>query len=141
MNPATGYGRPNHQLEDWRAEDGRKTHRERKVTIIILTWNGLQYTKRCLATLIETTNFSNYEILVADNGSTDGTLEFLQSHGSIRLLSFGSNLGFARANNLAIAEADPCSDIVLLNNDTEIIQSDWLDKLQALAQRDRKSVV
>jgi len=123
----------NHHPDRQAAANDQRTNYTRKVTIIVLTWNGLHYTKRCLATLVEKTRFSNYEILVADNGSTDGTLEFLQSHESIRLLINGSNLGFARGNNRAIAQADPLSDIVLLNNDTEIIQADWLDRLQALA--------
>ena len=51
----------------------------KKVTIIILTWNGLAYTKRCLETLRERTTFPDYEVVVVDNGSTDGTVEYLRS--------------------------------------------------------------
>lgn len=105
----------------------------KKVTIIILTWNGLAYTKRCLETLRERTLFPGYEVVVADNGSTDGTVEYLRSLGWLRLIENGSNLGFVRGNNRALKECGGDSDFVLLNNDTEICQPDWLARLQASA--------
>src|SRR5262249_6957157 len=105
----------------------------RPVTIIILTWNGVAYTNRCLATLRANTRFSEYDVIVADNGSTDGTLEYLQSQDLLKTIANGRNLGFAKANNRAIEVADPNSDIVLLNNDTEVYQPDWLTRLQATA--------
>jgi GT2 family glycosyltransferase len=108
------------------------SHRPR-VTIIILTWNGLTYTRRCLETLLANTRFPHYEIIVADNGSTDGTLDYLRAHNGITLVSNGSNLGFAKGNNRALLAADALSDIVLLNNDTEIYQPDWIEKMQAMA--------
>jgi GT2 family glycosyltransferase len=49
----------------------------KKVTIIILTWNGLAYTKRRLETLRARTAFPDYEVVIVDNGSTDGTVEYL----------------------------------------------------------------
>jgi hypothetical protein len=104
-----------------------------KVTIICLAWNGLRYTKQCLETLIANTTFPRYEIIVVDNGSTDGTVEYLRSHQGVTLISNGSNLGFAKGNNAAIVASDHTSDVVLLNNDTEIYQPDWIDKMQALA--------
>lgn len=107
----------------------------KKITIIILTWNGLEYTRRCLQTLREQTQFPNYEILVVDNGSTDGSVEYLKSIPWIRLVENQSNEGFAKGNNRAIELSDPSSDVVLLNNDTEIIQPDWLEKLQETAYR------
>jgi GT2 family glycosyltransferase len=72
---------------------------------------------------------------VADNGSTDGTLEYLNSQTDVTTLANGANLGFAKGNNRAIAVSDPQSDIVLLNNDTEIYQADWLARLQATAYK------
>ncbi|MBV9924341.1 MAG: glycosyltransferase [Acidobacteria bacterium] len=104
-----------------------------KVTIIILTWNGLAYTKRCLETLRGRTAFNDYEVVVVDNGSTDGTVEYLRSLPWLRLLENRENLGFVRGNNRALAESVGDSDFVLLNNDTEIVQPDWLSRLQATA--------
>jgi GT2 family glycosyltransferase len=105
----------------------------KKVSIIILTWNGLDYTRRCLETLRGRTAFPDYEVVVVDNGSTDGTVEYLRSLPWLRLLENGSNLGFVRGNNRGMAESVGDSDFVLLNNDTEIIQPDWLSRLQATA--------
>src|SRR5437867_3186693 len=107
----------------------------RKVTIVILTWNGLSYTKRCLETLHGHTDFQCYEVIVVDNGSTDGSVEYLKSISWIRLIQNSSNKGFAKANNQAIELCDNSSDLVLLNNDTEILQRDWLAKLQETAYR------
>lgn len=105
----------------------------KKVTIIILTWNGLSYTKRCLETLRERTFFPAYEVVVVDNGSTDGTVEYLRSLPWLRLIENGSNLGFVKGNNRALAECGGDSDVVLLNNDTEIFQPQWLTRLQESA--------
>ncbi len=103
------------------------------VTIIVLTWNGIDYTKRCLHTLRANTTYAGYRLVVVDNGSTDGTIEYLQAQNSITILSNKRNLGFAKGNNHAISSSDRNSDIVLLNNDTEIHQSDWIERLQATA--------
>ena len=107
--------------------------RPRPVTIVIATWNGLEYTRRCLDTLRQNTLPSDYAIHVVDNGSTDGTVAYLQTQAGISLSCNTSNLGFAKANNLAIRAAPPDRDIVLLNNDTEIHQGDWLARLQSAA--------
>ena len=107
----------------------------RKVTIVIVTWNGLTYTKRCLETLHDLTDFKCFEVIVVDNGSTDGSVEYLKSIPQIRLIQNSSNKGFAKANNQAIELSDNSSDILLLNNDTEILQRDWLAKLQETAYR------
>src|SRR5689334_14566045 len=105
----------------------------RKVTIVILTWNGLPYTKRCLETLRSHTDFPTYEVIVVDNGSADGSVEYLKAIPWVTLIQNGNNLGFARANNQAIKLCDKNSDVVLLNNDTEILQRDWLARLQQSA--------
>src|SRR5678815_266788 len=107
----------------------------RKVTIIILTWNGLEYTKRCLETLRNKTEFQDYAVTVVDNGSTDGSVEYLRSIPWIRCIENSDNRGFTRANNQAIALCDDGSDVVLLNNDTEVIQDDWLTQLQRSAYK------
>jgi len=104
---------------------------EPKVTIIIVTWNGLDYTRGCLETLRAVTNNTSYRVIVVDNGSTDGTLHYLESLPWVTCIANGENLGFARGNNIGIAAAEPASDVVLLNNDTEICQANWLDRLQA----------
>jgi len=105
------------------------------VSIIILTWNGIEYTKKCLDTLRKHTEYDNYKIIIVDNGSTDGTVEYLKSLDNISLIINPVNVGFVRGNNQAIKETDPDSDIILLNNDTEILtsQKDWIQHLHNTA--------
>ena len=112
----------------------------REISIIVLTWNGLSYTKRCLETLKALTAYENYRIYVADNGSTDGTIEYLRSLDYVTLVENGANLGYAKGNNAAILKTAPASDILLLNNDTEILpgHEDWLNKMVAAAYEDNK---
>jgi GT2 family glycosyltransferase len=104
----------------------------RKATVLVLAWNRWDLTKRCLDSLGET-NLSGAEVLVVDNGSTDETPEALKSYRWLRVLRNPSNLGFVRGNNRGIAAADPESDIVLLNNDLELTQRDWLQRLRRAA--------
>jgi GT2 family glycosyltransferase len=104
----------------------------RKATLIILAWNRWDLTKRCLETLRET-DLARAEVLVVDNGSEDETPEGLKSYDWVRVLRNPTNLGFVRGNNAGIAAADPDSDIVLLNNDMEFHQRDWLQRLRDCA--------
>jgi GT2 family glycosyltransferase len=106
---------------------------QRPVSVALLTWNGLEYTKACLDSIRAKTEFSHYEIVVADNGSTDGTVDYLQAQPGVRIVLNGANLGFAKGSNVAIAHTDPVSDVILLNNDTQIVQPDWIAALQSVA--------
>jgi FkbM family methyltransferase len=103
------------------------------VSIIIPLFNQLTYTKQCLEALACSTGTTiPYEVILVDNGSTDGTLDFLSSTDStIRVLSNPSNLGFAKASNQGAALADG-EYLVFLNNDT-IPQPGWLDALVSSA--------
>ena len=73
------------------------------VSIIIVTWNALEYTQRCLKSLLALTNHPDFEIVISDNGSTDGTVEFVRRFPNLRLIENGKNLGFVGGNNAAIA--------------------------------------
>jgi len=101
----------------------------REVVISILTYNKLDYTKRCLEKLFENTILPYHRIVVSDNSSSDDTVKYLKSlDNRIRLIENKENLGFARAHNRVIEEY--CShDIVLMNNDIEVPWN-WLTILQ-----------
>ncbi len=109
---------------------------KKRVTIIILTWNGLHYTRQCLKSLRKNTAFEDYDVIVSDNGSQDGTPEYIRTLPWVKLIENGSNLGFVKGNNVAIRQSDPESDVLLLNNDTEIEDQDWLSKMQETAYKD-----
>ena len=113
--------------------NANKRDQQRSVCIVILTWNGLDYTRACIDSIRNQTRFDDYRIVVADNGSKDGTIEYLRAQSDVALVENGTNLGFAKGNNQALAICDPASDIILLNNDTEIIQPDWITRLQETA--------
>ena len=111
---------------------------ERKVKIIMLTWNGLEYTKKCLESLRDNTDYSDYEMVIVDNGSSDGTVEYLETLDWIKLIKNSSNEGFVRGNNIALKEVMD-EDVILLNNDMIITQSDWINKMSDLAYEDEKT--
>lgn len=112
----------------------RQGHLIKPVTIIMLTWNGIEYTRECLRTLKAHTPIGeNCQVFVVDNGSTDGTIEFLESLDWITLFKNGRNLGYAGGNNVGIRAAPPDNDLVLLNNDLVFIQDDWLQGMQTVA--------
>jgi len=105
----------------------------RPVTIVVLCWNRWALTRRCLDSLRENTDLERAEVLVVDNGSTDETPQGLAGYPWVRSIRNDANLGFVRGNNVGIAAAPPGADVVLLNNDVLVEQSDWLARLQECA--------
>jgi len=91
-----------------------------RVTIVVLNWNGLADTLECLESLVHLA-YPDYEIVVADNGSTDGSVEVIRERfPSVVLLENGENLGFAEGNNVGMRYAlgAGADYVLLLNNDT-----------------------
>jgi GT2 family glycosyltransferase len=106
-----------------------------KVFIVILNWNGLEDTSECLRSVMEL-DYGNREVIVVDNGSTDGSVKTLQSRfPSITVMENRENLGFAGANNQAIeyAVARGADFVWLLNNDT-VTLPDALSRLVSAAE-------
>jgi GT2 family glycosyltransferase len=115
-----------------RANSGKAVRGEcGRASIVLVTFNGLVFTRLCLESLLANTDYSDYEVIVVDNGSTDGTVDYLHAlardHPHIRVVFNDSNRGFARANNqgLELAGGDV---LVLLNNDT-MLPRGWLVRL------------
>lgn len=106
---------------------------ESRVAVVVLTWNGLDDTRRCLDSVLRNTRSEDAEIIVVDNGSTDGTVDYLKALPGIRSLFNAKNLGFVGGNNVALRLLEPGRDVVLLNNDTLIEDPDWLKKLRCTA--------
>ena len=100
-------------------------------SVIILNWNGEAMLRRFLPNVITNTQRTDVEIVVADNGSTDGSLAYLRTE-PVRVIELGENFGFAEGYNRAIAQVD--SDyVVLLNSDVEVTPC-WLDTLLEYAR-------
>src|SRR5436309_4726879 len=93
-----------------------------KVHIIILNWNGRADTLECLAS-VQRINFPDFETVVVDNGSTDGSEEAIRAaFPDITFIQTGENLGFAEGNNVGIRHAIECGAdyVFVLNNDTTV---------------------
>ena len=106
------------------------------VSIIIINYNGKSYLEKCLES-IKKIKYDNLEIIVVDNHSTDGTMEFLvQNYPSIITLKLDKNYGFAKPNNVAakIAKGD---FLLFLNNDTEVTPNFLTELVQVLVGNDQ----
>ncbi|MGX7174297.1 glycosyltransferase family 2 protein [Enterococcus ratti] len=115
---------------------------EELVSIIIPTKNGYDDLKLCVDSIIEKTNYSNYEIIVADNGSTDPKMQELfaeykkklKERFFVELIDIPFN--YSRINNLAAKKANG-KYLLFLNNDTEVIEPNWMTRMVSYAQFDR----
>jgi len=106
---------------------------QRRVRVIVVNYNGGDHLARCVSAL-DAQTMSDFEAVIADNGSTDGSLSELPAlDGRLRVMEFGENLGFAAANNRA-AKGATTPWIATLNPDA-FPEPDWLAKLMAAADR------
>ncbi len=108
------------------------------VSIIILNWNKKVFLEKCLTSIKSSTDYPNFSTLVVDNGSSDGSVALVKEHfSSVDVLELNANCGFAVGNNIGmtyvLAKGSP-KYILLLNNDTEMTQTDWLTKMVQTAQ-------
>ena len=93
-----------------------------RVTIIVLNWNGLADTLECLESLASL-DYPNYEVVVVDNGSTDGSVSVIRERcPGVTIVENGENLGYAGGNNVGLchAMAQGADYALLLNNDTVV---------------------
>ena len=107
-----------------------------KVAVVILNWNGENWLEKFLPSVLAST-YSNTEIIIADNGSADDSVSFLQNkYPDIRIICFDKNLGFAKGYNEALKEIS--SDYyVLLNSDVEV-KPDWLEPMVLLLEQNKE---
>lgn len=102
-----------------------------QVSIIVLCYNKVAYTKQCLRALYDNTDKSHFELIVVDNASSDSTpevlAEFAASHPNVKVIRNEENLGFVGGNNCALPSVE-AEYVIFLNNDTEV-QPGWLPPL------------
>lgn len=116
---------------------------ENRLSIVTLTYNNLETcTKPFLRSLYDNTPCDRFELILVDNGSSDGTVEFLnefvQQHDNSKLICNCENLGYSKGCNQAIKLAK-YEFIALLNNDI-LLSVDWLDPLFLIFQKERKKI-
>jgi GT2 family glycosyltransferase/SAM-dependent methyltransferase len=114
------------------------------VSIIIPTRDRVDLLGKCISSIREKTNYKNYEIVIVDNGSeAKATLEYfneMERHSNIRVIPFPDEFNYSRANNIG-AEASEGDVFLFLNNDIEILESDWLEEMLRWAEREEIGVV
>ncbi|MBR2196752.1 MAG: glycosyltransferase family 2 protein [Salinivirgaceae bacterium] len=97
------------------------------LSIIIVNYNTLNLTKACIDSVRSNTNGIDYEIIVVDNDSSDGSQDFFETCKEIIFIESGDNLGFGRANNLGFKQSKG-RYILMLNSDT-IVENDILTRM------------
>ncbi|WP_124065195.1 glycosyltransferase family 2 protein [Clostridium sp. E02] len=107
---------------------------QKKVTIIIPNYNGLRFMEPCFQALKAQTE-QNFELLVVDNGSTDGSIAWLKDH-EIPSIFLPENTGFSGAVNVGIKKAST-TYVILLNNDTEP-EPDYVEEMVHAIGRSKK---
>lgn len=117
---------------------------EPKVSILIPSKDQSDLLERCLYGIYESTNYSNFEVIVIDHQSNEkGALELLEKidkRDDTKILEFEGNFNFSLMNNIA-AESSTGDLLCLLNNDIEVINSDWIQELVSQVSRENVGVV
>ncbi len=93
-----------------------------RVSVCILNWNGKELTRDCLSSFKDVT-YPDFKLLVVDNGSTDGSVEYIkQNYPQVDLLALSENLGFAGGNNAGFQQIKHHDSkyVIFLNNDTTV---------------------
>ncbi|HOL63955.1 MAG TPA: glycosyltransferase family 2 protein, partial [Accumulibacter sp.] len=106
-----------------------------QVSIIIPTRNALHLLRACVESVLNKTTYSNFELLIVDNGSDEAEclayLACIDADPRVRVLPYRAPFNYSAINNFAAAQATG-EVLCLLNNDTEVIATDWLDEMVAL---------
>ena len=114
------------------------------VSILIVSYNTREMTLACLKSVFEQTSGIDFEVIVVDNASTDGSAEAIaQAFPQVRLIAGGGNLGFAGGNNRAAQEARKLSEsdfLLLLNPDTHVLEG-AIQRLHEFAQQHPEAAI
>lgn len=117
-------------------------HSNELVSIIIPSKDNFDLLKQCIDSIIKITSYKNYEIIVVDNGSNDKNKKQIEEYllGKAKYIYDSFDFNFSKMCNIGVKNAKG-DYIVLLNDDIEIIQSDWLDKMVGQASQKHAGAV
>ena len=122
----------------------RKILKKLLVSIIIPTKDNVDVLKRCIDSIIQKTNYSNYEIVIVNNKSNDNKtydyFEEIETRNNVRILEYNEDFNFSAINNFAVQNSNG-EVLVFLNDDTEIIVEGWLTAMLEHVQRSEVGVV
>ena len=104
------------------------------ISIVMLNYNGLEYLKKTVPFILEL-DYPNYEYIVVDNGSTDGSIDFIRSFETIRLVENGENVGYSKGKNIGFREAQG-EYVLSLDNDLLLPDRDILSKILSMHGKD-----
>ena len=114
------------------------------VTIVIVSYNGLELIRACLDSILADTSYPRYRVVVVDNASDDAVRTYLrsvqQTEPRVRVILNDTNVGFAAANNVGLRDLGDSEFIVLLNNDT-VVPPGWLGRLLRHARKPEVGLV
>jgi len=113
-----------------------------KISVIILNYNGKEFLRDCLISVLKQ-SYDNFNVILVDNHSSDGSLDFVRNNfPEVEVLALDKNYGFPKGHNIGIKYSlqkyDP-DYFLLLNNDIKIVQEETLKRLIEIAQNDKKA--
>lgn len=111
-----------------------------KLSIIIVTWNTAQITKKCIDTINQYLPENFAEIIITDNGSSDDTQAVTSKLKSVKYVNTGSNLGFAKGCNFGAKYATG-KYLLFLNSDMELIDSTLVEMVEYLENNSNVGIV
>jgi len=108
-----------------------------KVAVVILNWNGRALMEKFLPSVVKYTNKDIAEVIVADNDSSDDSIEFLEkNYPDIKIIRLDKNYGFAGGYNMALKQVD-AEYFVLLNSDVEVGEA-WVEPVIEVMDNDKR---
>lgn len=110
------------------------------VSIIIVNYNTCDMTRECIESILRYTSGINYEIILVDNGSIDGSKEYFQEEGRIKYIYSVENLGFGRANNLGVKSASG-QYLFFLNSDTLLTSNAILEFYESMESNPKVAIM
>lgn len=135
MQTHRGKGGNSDTLTSMRAQLSVKA----SVGVYVITYDGMDFLERCFATLGVSTRFPQFSVTLIDNGSSDGSGEFVKKRfPHVDIVRIEPNAGYAHAANRAVSEAKKNGDryVVLCNDDIEFVDERWLDEAISRLERD-----